>query len=99
MLVACDEYHLPETVAPHIEIVIPSVHFDAMVRPKSMTRESTLLKSDITIVNTTFPGIDHCDNQISLDCLRALYNFNYTPVASHLNSYGIGERTYFHSCD
>ncbi|KIK63943.1 hypothetical protein GYMLUDRAFT_40152 [Collybiopsis luxurians FD-317 M1] len=93
--IACDEYHLPSHVSPHVDIVIPSVHFDAVVqaRPKPMTRESSLMKSEITIVNTTFPGIAHCDTQISLDCLRALYNFNYTPVASELNSYGIVEYT------
>ncbi|KAE9402298.1 hypothetical protein BT96DRAFT_918310 [Gymnopus androsaceus JB14] len=91
--IACDEYHLPDHVAPHIDIVMPSVHFDAIVRrPKSMIRD-TSPKTDITIVNVTYPGVDHCDTQISLDCLRALYNFNYTPTASNLNSYGIVEYT------
>ncbi|KAE9402286.1 hypothetical protein BT96DRAFT_918295 [Gymnopus androsaceus JB14] len=80
--IACDEYHLPDHVAPHIDIVMPSVHFDAIVRrPKSMIRDTTP-KSDITIVNLTYPGVDHCDTQISLDCLRTF-----------LNSYGIVEYT------
>ncbi|KAJ3820218.1 peptidase S8/S53 domain-containing protein [Lentinula raphanica] len=91
--VACDEYYLPEHVASHVDIVTPSVHFNAIVRPKPMFRDTDLMKSEITIVNTTYAGVDHCDTQISLDCLRALYNFHYTPVASYLNSYGIVEYT------
>ncbi|KAJ3794437.1 peptidase S8/S53 domain-containing protein [Lentinula aff. detonsa] len=91
--VACNEYYLPEHVAPHVDIVTPSVHFDAAIRPKPMTRDTDLMKSDITVVNTTYPGVGHCDTQISLDCLRALYNFHYSPSKSSLNSFGIVEYT------
>ncbi|KAF9068621.1 peptidase S8/S53 domain-containing protein [Rhodocollybia butyracea] len=91
--IACDEYYLPEQVAPHIDIVTPSVHFDTVVHLQPMSLDTTILKSDITIVNETYPGVDHCDTQISLDCLRALYNFDYIPTASDLNSYGIVEYT------
>ncbi|KAF5391139.1 hypothetical protein D9757_003008 [Collybiopsis confluens] len=93
--VACDEYYLPDHIKPHVDIVMPSVHFDSLIRtrPKPMTRENDLLKSQITVVNTTFPGIGHCDTQISLDCLRALYNFYHTPEACEQNSYGIVEYT------
>lgn len=87
---ACNEYHLPQHVAPHVEIVTPSVHFDAIIRPTPMNRDTALMKTDITVVNTTYLGVGHCDTQISIDCLRALYDFDYTPIASGRNSYGIG---------
>jgi hypothetical protein len=34
--------------------------------------------------------LSHCDTQITLDCLRALYNINYVPLHGNANSYGIG---------
>ncbi|KAJ8502390.1 hypothetical protein ONZ45_g11805 [Pleurotus djamor] len=33
--IACEEYHLPEHVAPHVDLVLPSVHFDAQVHRRS----------------------------------------------------------------
>lgn len=33
----------------------------------------------------------NCDEQITPDCLRALYNIVYKPVSTKKNSYGIGE--------
>ena len=31
-----------------------------------------------------------CDKIITPDCLRALYNINYTPVATDKNTFGVG---------
>ena len=39
---------------------------------------------------TITPSLSNCDENITLDCLRALYNVNYQPVATDKNSYGIG---------
>lgn len=36
------------------------------------------------------PSLDNCDTVITLDCLRALYNIDYKPVATSKNTYGIG---------
>lgn len=38
-------------------------------------------------------GVANCDEMITLDCLRALYSIDYTPVATDKNSFGIGERS------
>lgn len=38
-------------------------------------------------------GVANCDEMITLDCLRALYSIDYTPVATDKNSFGIGETT------
>ncbi|KAJ8520505.1 hypothetical protein ONZ45_g2694 [Pleurotus djamor] len=32
--IGCEEYHLPEHVAPHVDLVLPSVHFDAQVHKR-----------------------------------------------------------------
>ena len=38
---------------------------------------------------TLVPTLANCDVLITMDCLRALYNIDYTPVATK-NSFGIG---------
>lgn len=40
---------------------------------------------------TITPVLENCDENITPDCLRALYSVNYTPVATDINSYGIGK--------
>ena len=37
--------------------------------------------------------LENCDEQITLDCLRALYDVVYKPIATSKNSYGIVEYT------
>ncbi|KAL9110497.1 MAG: hypothetical protein Q9227_005041 [Pyrenula ochraceoflavens] len=32
--VGCDEYSLPEHVKPHVDLVMPTVHFDVKIRPE-----------------------------------------------------------------
>ena len=41
-------------------------------------------------VNVTL-SLANCDEFITPDCLRALYDFYYIPNATAKNSYGIGE--------
>ena len=33
---------------------------------------------------------DNCDQFITLDCIRTLYNFNYTLVSADKNSIAVG---------
>jgi hypothetical protein len=35
-------------------------------------------------------SLDTCDEIITPDCLRALYNFHYTPHETEKNTFGIG---------
>ena len=44
---------------------------------------------------TIVPTLANCDKFTTLDCLRALYKINYTPVATHKNSFGIGSMSLF----
>ena len=35
---ACDAYHLPTHIAPHVDFVTPSVHFDAKLTRRDSTQ-------------------------------------------------------------
>ncbi|TCD67356.1 hypothetical protein EIP91_000223 [Steccherinum ochraceum] len=63
-------YHLPEHVSEHVELVVPTLHFDGILQELSQ-----------------------CDQFITPDCLRVLYDFAYSPVAAKKNSFGIVEYT------
>ncbi|KIJ66024.1 hypothetical protein HYDPIDRAFT_87864 [Hydnomerulius pinastri MD-312] len=100
--VACDSYHLPSHIAPHVDFVTPTVHFDA-----KLTRRSTEPARAIGQPGTGSSGpkttgkfegsiaddLSTCNEYITLDCLRTLYGLDYTPVATDKNSYGIVEYT------
>ena len=45
------------------------------------------------VISKLFGDLDNCDKQITPDCLRALYNIVYVPIATKKNSYGIVEYT------
>ncbi|KAJ6571973.1 peptidase S8/S53 domain-containing protein [Mycena capillaripes] len=101
--IACDAYHLPAHVVPHIAIVTPSIDFNAVLskRSGSTSTHIPLGQPGAGTVNPKFAGkistilheLENCDTQITPACLRALYGFLYTPVAASKNSYGIVEYT------
>ncbi|KAG6902424.1 hypothetical protein C0995_000350 [Termitomyces sp. Mi166 len=94
----CASYSVPAHVQPHVDLIKPTVHFQH--RPvssrfnkrglnlgaPSLTRGPKL--SNKKIEKTL--SLATCDEAITLDCLRALYSVDYTPVATDRNSYGIG---------
>ncbi|CDO77010.1 hypothetical protein BN946_scf184298.g37 [Trametes cinnabarina] len=100
-------YHLPEHVSPHVELVTPTLHFDAKVRHRrGGPLEKRSVKSKVGspgsgpvspkttgIIKTIFNQLEHCDEQITPICVRALYDFVYLPLATHKNSIGIVEYT------
>lgn len=102
----CESYSVPEHVREHIDLIKPTVHFNhAPVLPPTPSKTKRGLvslgkpsmdpgpKTNGKKV-TTVPqaGVANCDEMITLDCLRALYSIDYTPVATEKNSFGIGER-------
>ncbi|KIJ15541.1 hypothetical protein PAXINDRAFT_99416 [Paxillus involutus ATCC 200175] len=102
--VACDAYHLPEHVRPHIDFVTPTVHFDSKIVKRSGSGGQGTAR---TIgqpgsgnqpksggrIKTLFNELENCDQQITPICLRALYGLIYEPLAANKNSYGIVEYT------
>ncbi|KAF7348487.1 Subtilisin-like protein [Mycena venus] len=101
--VACDAYHLPAHVVPHVEIVTPTIDFNAILkRSGSTSTHITVGQPGAGTVQPVLAGkienifheLDNCDKQITPACLRALYNFVYPfPLATKQNSYGIVEYT------
>ncbi|PCH45047.1 subtilisin-like protein [Wolfiporia cocos MD-104 SS10] len=105
--IACSEgYHLPEHVSYHVDVVMPTLHFDVKVRERlGLERRSS--RSSKPNAEKMHSGIAHfktvtktesnptdladCDKQITPNCLRALYNFTYTLQATQNNTVGIVE--------
>lgn len=94
----CHSYSVPENVRQHVDLIKPTVHFNHRPSPKRMQKRAGGLgvpsfrtgpkKSSKEVTIT--PTLETCDSMITLDCLRALYSVNYTPVATAKNSFGIG---------
>lgn len=86
--VACDEYSLPQHVQEHIDFVMPTIQLDGMKPVRNMVPDA--------LVQKTFPhgaslGSLPCGVLITIDCLRALYNFPKGNSAYAGNELGIGE--------
>ncbi|KAI0063498.1 subtilisin-like protein [Artomyces pyxidatus] len=101
--IGCHSYSVPEHVREHVELIKPTVHFNhrAVAPSRSRKRENPNLGSPSSnngpktngVKVTLPPTLDNCDEFITPDCLRALYQIKYHPIATHKNSYGIVEFT------
>ncbi|KAK7025541.1 hypothetical protein VNI00_015894 [Paramarasmius palmivorus] len=84
--IGCKEYSIPVNLTPHIDLIRPTVDFTRAPR-KHLPKQGAA-------VNIDTPTLSTCDQFITPDCIRALYNFDYTPKAeSGQNTYGIVEFT------
>ncbi|GJJ10047.1 hypothetical protein Clacol_004273 [Clathrus columnatus] len=98
--IGCESYSLPVHVQPHVEIILPTVHFDV---PKQRLgsnlhrrSKSDNIKTHIATLGQLAKGssnsssLANCDKQITPACLRALYNFEDRFLCSTKeNSYAI----------
>ncbi|OBZ66344.1 Aorsin [Grifola frondosa] len=104
--IACaDGYHLPAHVSKHVEIITPTLHFDAHRKRRLIAEKRSdlnLAKKVGTLgaspkigetLDSVSTDLSHCDQAITLACLRVLYSFDYEPVAASKNSIGIVEYT------
>ncbi|KAG9312126.1 hypothetical protein JVU11DRAFT_7414 [Chiua virens] len=100
--VACDVYHLPENVAPHVDFVTPSICFDAKLTRRDSTEPARSVgqpgsgngPKTTGKLNAPLPtDLSTCDEYITLDCLRALYGLEDTPSSTPMNTFGIVEYT------
>ncbi|KAF8173454.1 peptidase S8/S53 domain-containing protein [Pholiota molesta] len=100
--VASEAYQLPEHIARHIDLVTPSIHFDAVLRKRGgvtqPARKIGLPGVGITPkttgeIHNLYHQLEHCDTQITPVCLRALYGLVYEPLSARNNSFGIVEYT------
>ncbi|RPD61015.1 subtilisin-like protein [Lentinus tigrinus ALCF2SS1-7] len=105
--IACDKaYHLPEHVSKHVDLVTPTLHFDVKVKHGApLEKRDGKLHSvgapgfgpvspkTTGTIKDIFDELDQCDSQITPNCLRALYDFVYVPLAPKKNTIGIVEYT------
>ncbi|KAI0787605.1 subtilisin-like protein [Fomes fomentarius] len=91
-------YSLPEHVSKHVEFVWPTIHLGrpatslqrrdgSVSTTPGFGRGSGLRKEAVQA--SQLDAMD-CDEAVTLDCLRDLYNFHYTPVSS-TNTFGVAE--------
>ncbi|KII91521.1 hypothetical protein PLICRDRAFT_105438 [Plicaturopsis crispa FD-325 SS-3] len=102
--IACEKYHLPEHVQPHVDLVMPTIHFNAVHRKRSVNEPAPartigqpnrgpVSPKTAGSVTSIFKDLENCDKQTTPACLRALYGLIYEPLSTSKNSYGIVEYT------
>ncbi|KAJ7034568.1 subtilisin-like protein [Mycena alexandri] len=92
-------YTLPEHVSKHIDFVWPTVHFGGprslSVRSEAVSPSSRFGResgaSTIPIDNLADFATSGCDVSATLECLRELYNFDFTPVSGDVNTVAVVE--------
>lgn len=94
-------YSIPARMEKHIDLIMPTVHFNHLPSPMVQRKRTGGLgalesqpgphrvEEEVTVT----PTLAKCDKLITMECLRALYNIDYTPVATKKNSFGIAEFT------
>jgi tripeptidyl-peptidase-1 len=97
---ACESYHLPEHVTPHVDFVTPTIHFDTRIQKRGQYSKISIgqpgqgsTPQTAGPISNILNQIEDCDKQITPICLRTLYGLWYEPVAGDKNSYGIGTCT------
>lgn len=85
--VACDEYHVPENLRPHIDFVMPTIQLEGM---KPMRKIQTAISEGPTNI-TGLTGLSQCNQLMTIECYRALYQFGPGNTSTPGNEVGIGE--------
>lgn len=103
--IGCQSYSVPTHISEHVDLIRPTVHFKhtpsaSASKNELQKRTAMRLKShhnspssnlQVAAASKGSDDLSQCSQLITLDCLRALYNINYTPTQSDKNSYGIGK--------
>lgn len=102
-LACAGKYHLPEHVSKHVELVTPTLHFDAKLRRRNepsvnartigQPGQSTSYPKTTGMISELLTELEDCDELITPICLRALYDFVYEPLVPNKNTIGIVEYT------
>lgn len=106
--VACDEYSIPASLKGKIDFITPTLHFDAKVKPREVNSAKRAAGTHINpgspgsgnipkfvpiAKSNIIKELSNCDEQITPDCLRALYKFPPGITANPKNSYAVVEYT------
>ncbi|KAH6662834.1 peptidase S8/S53 domain-containing protein [Halenospora varia] len=90
--IACDKYHLPHRVRKYVDFAMPTIQLEGL-RPipnllPNIDLESSL---DFPWPQDGLTGITNCYNLITIECLRALYQFGPGNTSITGNEMGIPE--------
>ncbi|KAJ7776843.1 subtilisin-like protein [Mycena maculata] len=95
----CHNYSVPADIREHVDLIKPTVQFNHRApaprlgsEKRSVPQLGTTLKTNGKKASTP-ATLATCDEFVTPDCLRALYNFHYTPVETKKNTFGIVEFT------
>ncbi|KAF4617122.1 hypothetical protein D9613_005784 [Agrocybe pediades] len=103
--IGCHNYSIPAHLKRHIDLIKPTVQFNHRIGPNAKVKRfgglgmpssgngPKLKTTQFSKAAAITPSLANCDKMITLDCLRALYKINYTPVATDKNSFGVVEFT------
>lgn len=103
--VACDEYSLPLHLKDRIDFVLPSTHFDAKIRRSSRSghaKQQLMPTGRPTLTgeprfgqyldsSSMSSGFGDCDEYITPDCLRTLYQLPDSMAGNSNSSLGVVE--------
>ncbi len=90
---ACEDYSVPVDIQHHIDLITPTIHFDATVKQKKGRRDLQGRSLKAKPVPQIHPNPDavpqpavtyslaNCYTYVTPDCLRALYNFTNGTLA------------------
>ncbi|KAI0367778.1 subtilisin-like protein [Pilatotrama ljubarskyi] len=93
-------YHLPEHLLDHVDLVSPTVHFERVrfgthrSRKRSLSSAGKMRRpkgAPKMKMNTTYTDAEHCDQQATLDCFRALYDFYPNLTQTQKNTVAVVE--------
>jgi tripeptidyl-peptidase I len=85
---ACDEYSLPHDIRKHVDFVMPTIQLDGL---KPVANALPAQMSNAVPGITGLTGLKHCNELITIDCLRALYQIPTSNTSHAGNELGIAE--------
>lgn len=85
--IACDSYSLPQSVKNHVDMIMPTIQLDGL---KPIAQKQVAMQTSVSKLTGLF-GLAHCDELITIDCLRALYSFGKGNYSDPKNKMGIAE--------
>jgi tripeptidyl-peptidase-1 len=84
--IACEEYGIPQHVREHVDFIMPTIQLDGL-RPVSQSQVAVLT----TATNSSLTDLSQCGSLVTINCLRALYNFPVGKYNHTGNQLGIAE--------
>ncbi|KAK4903467.1 hypothetical protein LTR27_000398 [Elasticomyces elasticus] len=85
--VACDSYSVPASVRDHVDFVMPTIQLDGL-KPVAQANPAY---NALAINLTGLTGTEHCNQVITIDCIRALYDLPVATTNHSGNELGIAE--------